>query len=185
MCGCINTAGVITEHLESKNATVGEWANFSCTITFPDPYMEIRWRLVFPASVKVDNTFLKSPQLKKKFSNFGISINNIPQMMSNDTKSETIMIYVTEDMIGETATIQCVAISTRERTFTYSKFAVMIVDSKGVEVDKTTYESSGQSLESVDKNVTRVQETVCSHAISPHTPHIILIFLTLVVAFSF
>ena len=106
--------------------------------------------------------------------------------MSNDTKSEIIMIYVTEEMIGETATIQCVAISTRKRTSTYSKFAVMIVDSKGVEEDKTTYESSGQSLESVDKNITRVQETVCSHAISPHTSHMILIFLlTVIVAFSF
>ena len=187
MCGCINTAGVITEHPASRTAAVGEWANFTCTInTSSDPYLGIRWCFVLPASIEVDNTFLKFAQLKNKFSNFGISMKNVAQRMSNNSKSETIMIYITEEMIGETGILQCVAFSTRERTSTYSKFAVLISDSKSVKEDKTSYDSSGLSMESVDKNITRAPETVSCHAISPHTSHIIVTFLlTLVVTYIF
>ena len=122
-----NASGHILQHPESITVAVNEWANFSCSANCSQN-MAIRWRLNAPLLGVVNEHYLNSKPLSKRWSRKGITIEQeTADSESSDFEMQTIMVQATSQMNG--AVIQCAAISTRNSAgSSYSKFAILEVE---------------------------------------------------------
>ena len=126
MCLVYFIPGTILEHPTSVTVTVGEWANFNCSVNCSET-VSLRWRLAAPMVKDVNEHYYKIKRLQKMWRREEITIKHESTTSeSTGCQLATLQVLATSQMNG--AVIQCASISTRNSvSSSYSRFAVMQV----------------------------------------------------------